>query len=112
MTSDEQQKIRNFEARVRQLLLQYRNIQDENARLQGELGKKNEEIAQLTSQLKAMDENYQHLKIAKFVEISDGDIKSAKQRMTRLVREINRCIGLLNAEEVTVDEPDEKLELH
>ena len=46
------------------------------------------------------------------MEISDGDIKSAKQRMTRLVREINRCIGLLNAEEVTVDEPDEKLELH
>ena len=112
MTSDEQKKIQTFEARVRQLLLQYRNLEDEIARLQGELGKKDEEIARLTSELKSVDENYQHLKIAKFVEISDGDLKSAKQRMTRLVREINRCIGLLNAEEVTVDEPDEKLELH
>jgi predicted nucleic acid-binding Zn-ribbon protein len=104
MTSDEQKKIRNFEARVRQLILQYRNLEDEIARLQGELGKKDEEIARLTSELKSVDENYQHLKIAKFVEISDGDLKSAKQRMTRLVREINRCIGLLNAEEVAVEE--------
>lgn len=104
MTSDEQQLIRNFEARVRQLLLQYRNLQDEVARLQVKLGEKDEEIARLTGELKAVDENYQHLKIAKFVEISDGDIKNAKLRMTRLVREINRCIGLLNAEEVAVDE--------
>ncbi|MBO4564441.1 MAG: hypothetical protein J5720_03320 [Bacteroidaceae bacterium] len=104
MTSDEQQQIRNFEARVRQLLLQYRNLQDEVARLQVKLGEKDEEIARLTSELKSVDENYQHLKIAKFVEISDGDIKNAKLRMTRLVREINRCIGLLNAEEVAVDE--------
>ena len=50
-----------------------------------------------------MDKTYQSLKMAKFMEISDGDIKSAKQRLTRLVREINRCIGLLNSEEVTVD---------
>lgn len=111
MTSDEQKKIRNFEARVRQLLLQYRNQQDEIARLQGELGKKDEEIAQLTRNLKSIDENYQHLKIAKFLEISDGDIKNAKLRLTRLVREINRCIGLLNAEEVTVDEQGETAEL-
>ena len=41
------------------------------------------------------------------MEISDGDIKNAKLRMTRLVREVNRCIGLLNAEEVAVDEQGE-----
>lgn len=106
MTSDEQKKIRNFEARVRQLLLQYRNLQDETARLQGELGKKDEEIARLTQELKSIDENYQHLKIAKFMEISDGDIKNAKLRLTRLVREVNRCIGLLNSEEVTIEAED------
>jgi len=111
MTSDEQKKIRNFEARVRQLILQYRNLEDEIARLQGELGKKDEEIARLTRELKSVDENYQHLKIAKFVEISDGDIRNAKQRMTRLVREINRCIGLLNAEEVAVDGQSEDTKL-
>jgi predicted nucleic acid-binding Zn-ribbon protein len=98
MTSDEQKKIRNFEARVRQLILQYRNLEDEIARLQGELGKKDEEIARLTRELKSVDEN-------------DGDIRNAKQRMTRLVREINRCIGLLNAEEVAVDGQSEDTKL-
>ena len=106
MTSDEQKKIRNFEARVRQLLLQYRNLQDETARLQGELGKKDEEIARLNRELKSIDENYQHLKIAKFMEISDSDIKNAKLRLTRLVREVHRCIGLLNSEEVTIEAED------
>ncbi len=107
MTSNEQQQIRNFEARVRQLILQYRNLEDEIARLQGQLDEKDKEIARLTNDLKSMNENYQHLKIAKFMEISDGDIKNAKLRMTRLVREVNRCIGLLNAEEVAVDEQGE-----
>jgi chromosome segregation ATPase len=106
MTSDEQKRIRSFEARVRQLLLQYRNLQEEIDRLQSALEQKDNEIARLNSELKSIDENYQHLKIAKFMEISDGDIKSAKLRMTRLVREINRCIGLLNSEEVTVESED------
>jgi len=103
MTSDEQKRIRSFEARVRQLLLQYRNLQEEIENLQAALEQKDNDIAQLKSQLKSLDETYQHLKIAKFIEISDGDIKSAKQRMTRLVREVNRCIGLLNSEDVIVD---------
>lgn len=110
MTSEEQKRIRNFEARVRQLLLQYQNLQDEISSLQAQLEQKDTEIAQLNSQLKSIDENYQHLKIAKFMEISDGDIKNAKLRLTRLVREINRCIGLLNSEEVIVgDEQGETL---
>ena len=106
MTSDEQKRIRSFEARVRQLLLQYQNLQEETNRLQATIDQKDNEIAKLNSQLKSIDENYQHLKMAKFIEISDGDIKSAKQRMTRLVREVNRCIGLLNSEEVTVETED------
>ena len=106
MTSEEQKRIRSFEARVRQLLLQYRNLQEEIDHLQAALDQKDNEIARLNNELKSIDENYQHLKMAKFIEISDGDIKSAKLRMTRLVREINRCIGLLNSEEVTVETED------
>ena len=103
MTSDEQKRIRSFEARVRQLILQYRNLQDDIESLQAAIEQKDKEIAKLKGQLKSMDKTYQSLKMAKFMEISDGDIKSAKQRLTRLVREINRCIGLLNSEEVIVD---------
>ena len=103
MTSDEQKRIRSFEARVRQLILQYRNLQDDIESLQAAIEQKDKEIAKLKGQLNSMDKTYQSLKMAKFMEISDGDIKSAKQRLTRLVREINRCIGLLNSEEVTVD---------
>jgi hypothetical protein len=41
---------------------------------------------------------YETLKLAKMIEISDSELKSAKQRITRLVREVNKCIGLLESE--------------
>ena len=99
----EKKKAANEEAK-QQLEKDLEGAKEQLAQTEKTNAEKDEEIARLTNELKSADENYQHLKIAKFVEISDGDIKNAKLRMTRLVREINRCIGLLNAEEVAVDE--------
>ena len=39
---------------------------------------------------------YESLKIAKMIEISDTDMKNAKSRLSKLVREVNKCIALLN----------------
>lgn len=103
MTSEEQKKLRIFEARVRQLMLEFQNQQETIASLQSEISQREEEIVSLTSQVCSLKQRYNNLQMAKFMEISDGDIKAAKQRMTRLVREVNRCIRLLNAEEIVLD---------
>lgn len=106
MTSEEKKKIRQFEARVRQLILQYQTLQNEIAGLNGTLKHKDEEISDLTTQLKSYKQKYNDLKVARMIEISDGDIKYAKQHLTGLVREINKCIGLLNKEDVIVENED------
>jgi len=102
MTNEEKKKLNTFEARVRQLILQYQSLQSEVEHLNNIIADKEHEIEELNNLVESYKQNYQHLKMAKYMEISDGDIKEAKRRMTRLVREVNKCIGLLSSEEVTV----------
>lgn len=98
MTEDERHRVQQFEARVRQLLLQYQTLQKVNKELNETVSQKEEEIAQLQQELSQSQSDYQTLKLAKMIEISDGDIKETRQRISRLVREVNKCIGLLSNE--------------
>ncbi|MBQ0142997.1 MAG: hypothetical protein KBT06_09420 [Prevotellaceae bacterium] len=98
MTEDENRIIKNFEARVRSLILQYQTLQEEVTSLQKMILEKDEEIKHLQVELGQCKDDYSHLKIARMIEVSDSDVKDAKARITRLVREVNKCIGLLSIE--------------
>ena len=98
MTEAERQKLKMFDAKVRNLLASYVALQRENTDLYEELDKKEEEIRSLQEQVQQYKKDYNNLKLAKMIEISDTDIKDAKQRITNLVREVNNCINLLNAQ--------------
>jgi len=45
---------------------------------------------------KKLEAQYTDLKMARTLSLYDKDIKDTKQRLTSLVREIDRCIALLN----------------
>ena len=60
--------------------------------------RKDEEIARLKAELRQSQSDYSNLKLAKMIEISDSELKGAKQRISKLVREINKCIGLLSTD--------------
>lgn len=101
MTDSEKQRIKQFEARVRQLILQYKTLQSNNKELTEKIEQNESVIKDLESQLAKSRHDYNTLKTAKMIEISDGDLKNAKQTITQLVREVNKCIGLLSTEQVT-----------
>ena len=90
--------MKKFEAKVRQVLAQFRVLKQENADLYAELEGKEEEIKQLKAELAQSKNDYNNLKLAKMIEISDADIKESKMKITRLVREINKCISMLSSE--------------
>ncbi|MBQ9641490.1 MAG: hypothetical protein IJV06_08010 [Bacteroidaceae bacterium] len=98
MTEAEKQTLKKFDAKVRNLLASYVALQRENADLYEELEKKESEIQSLQEQANNYKKEYNNLKLAKMIEISDTDFKDAKQRITNLVREVNNCINLLNAQ--------------
>ena len=98
MTDEEKRQLKNFDGKVRQLLQNYRVMQKENADLYIEMDRKDEEIARLKAELRQSQSDYSNLKLAKMIEISDSELKGAKQRISKLVREINKCIGLLSTD--------------
>lgn len=88
--------MKSFEAKVRQVLAQFRVLKQENADLYAELEGRDVEIKKLQAELAQSKNDYNNLKLAKMIEISDADIKESKMKITRLVREINKCISILS----------------
>ena len=92
----EDKKVALFTTRVRQLLLQYEQLKERNAQLQEELSKREASISDLESRLGSLQSNYDRLMTAKMLEISEGDMESAKARLSHLIRSVNKCITLLS----------------
>ena len=87
-----------FEARVRQLILRFQELKKENEELYQMVEKNEQDIKSLRSQLTQADNDYNSLKMAKMMEISDGDLQGAKDRLSKLIREVNKCISMLQGD--------------
>jgi predicted nuclease with TOPRIM domain len=68
----------------------------ENSRLNGEIQKLTAEIEQLNKENKQLENKYESLKLAKIIAPSSTDAHDAKIKLNRIVREIDKCISLLN----------------
>ncbi len=85
-----------FETRVRQMILRFQELKKENNALHVQLQKDEQEIMNLKSKLAQADSNYNSLKMAKMLEITDGDLEGAKARVSKMIREVNKCISILS----------------
>ena len=85
-----------FETRVRQMILRFQELKKENNALHVQLQKDEQEILNLKSKLAQADSNYNSLKMAKMLEITDGDLEGAKARVSKMIRDVNKCISLLS----------------
>ena len=95
MTPNEK-TIANFETRVRQLILRFQELKKENQDLYDAIEKSETDIAELRAKLEQQQNDYQSLKMAKMIEITDGDLSGAKERLSKLIRDVNKCITLLS----------------
>ena len=96
MTEEDKKVISAFEGKLRHFMFLYEKLEQENASLKEELLKKEEEINQFKQNLKESEARYADLKTARTISLYDKDIKETKQRLSGLVREIDKCIALLN----------------
>jgi predicted nucleic acid-binding Zn-ribbon protein len=91
--------IANFETRIRQMILRFQELKKENENLHTLVEKNEQDIKTLQAQLTQADNDYQSLKMAKMMEITDGDLESAKARIAKMIREVNKCIAILSDEQ-------------
>ncbi len=88
--------LNTFATRVRQMILQYEALKKENDELYELVDQREQEIKQLQEQLSRAEADYNSLKMAKMLEVTDGDVELAQKRVAKLIRDVNKCITLLS----------------
>ena len=85
-----------FSARVRQLIFQFQELKKENNELYAMVDERDKKIKELENLIAQKQSEYNSLKTAKMLEITDGDLDGAKKQVAKLIREVNKCITLLS----------------
>ena len=88
--------LNTFATRVRQMILQYAELKKENDELYTLVDQREKEIKQLQEELSQAEVDYNSLKMAKMLEITDSDMEGAQKRVAKLIRDVNKCITLLS----------------
>ena len=94
-----EQTLTTFETRVRQMILRFQELKKENEKLRALVEKNGQDIQDLQAKLAQADNDYQALKTAKMIEITDGDLEQAKARLAKLIRDVNKSIAILSNDE-------------
>jgi septal ring factor EnvC (AmiA/AmiB activator) len=95
--ADAQSKLlTNLETEVRHLMSLYLKIKKERDELAAELEKVEQELSDTQDIAQDWETKYQNLKLAKIVSISEQEARKTQNRLSKLEREIEKCIALLN----------------
>ena len=96
MTDDQKQLLTDFESKVHHLMRMYEELKERNTALNDKLSERNQLVQDTNEEIERLKTRYESLKIARIVSISQDEISGAKERLSKLVREVDKCIALLN----------------
>ena len=93
----------SLRANINELTTQHANLQARCNALQAqiehlekEIELRNEKIENLTNELAQSEVRYKNLQISQRAELDTRQLQENKERFAKLVREIDKCISLLN----------------
>lgn len=96
--TESEKTLATFQTRMRDLIHRFQELKKENEELYAMVDKNEQDIKLLQAKVSQSERDYQSLKMAKMIEISDGDLQGAKDRLARLIRDVNKCIAILSDE--------------
>ena len=85
-----------FTTRMRQMILRFDELKKEKTRLEDMLSERDAKIAELEARLAQASMDYESLNMARMIEVTDGDVEGAQKRISKLIRDVNKCITLLS----------------
>ena len=96
MTDLEKNLLIDFKLKVKQIIAKHEILKQEQNQLHGKIGDLEETISKLQQENRSLEQKYDNLKLAKMLFASEDETKDAKSRIQKIVREIDKCIALLN----------------
>ena len=97
--SQTESDIKTFTTRVRQLILRFNEVKQENSELYAMVDERDKTIAELKSMLDAQKQEYNSLLMAKMLNLTDDSIETTRKKVNKLLRSVNQCITLLSEQE-------------
>lgn len=98
MNAEMNNLLMRVETRVRQLILKHRELQTEKKRLEEKITALHQEINSLEEKNRLLQRQYDHLKMAKYIDMADSSTKDLRGQIRKMVRDIDQCVALLKAE--------------
>ncbi len=95
MTENDKIALAQFEEKLHLLLYKYKQMKEHNDELCRRLEEKENSLQELQQRCKSLESNYNNLKQAKIISLSDAEIGHTRERISKLVREIDQCIESL-----------------
>ncbi len=96
MIEERKRLLSDFETRVRHLVYVNEQQKQEIVKLKELLESEKEERKKLLEEIDNLRKNYINFQTAAAISGNGNELKKAKLRLSRLVREIDECIALLN----------------
>lgn len=96
MTEDQKRLLAVFEVRVRDLMELCDKQNHKINELTTTLVRKESELKQAMNTIQELSTKCDNMLTARVVSVNEGEMKSARMRLSKLVREVDKCIALLN----------------
>ncbi len=96
MSKKDSVDVNTVESQVVQLLERYKKLKEENIELKRDLKKTTEDLDAAKVEITELKTNYERLKLAKAYGWDEKSKREADKRIAKLVRDIDKCLGLLN----------------
>ena len=96
MTEEEKKLLNSFETQLRHLIYLHDELKRENAELKKLLENEKLKNEKVQAQYDELEVYYTNLKTATAISLNGSDVKETKLRLSKLVREVDKCIALLN----------------
>ena len=96
MDSDQDQLVISLKEKIEIIVAMLEKYEEEREKLQKEKSKLSEQVKLKTIAFEKLERRYETLKLAKAILGSSDNSHDAKIKVNRIVREIDKCIALLN----------------
>ena len=96
MTNNYEGLIDSFENKLQNLIKEHKLLKIRNEELQQDLGRSENKLKRAHKDFVDLQENYDHLRMAQYLNVSPKERKISKLYIDKLVREIDKCLALLN----------------
>ena len=96
MTDEGKRILSIFETKLRHLIYLHDELKRENSGLKQLLAAKEKECEEMRMEYSRLLKSYTDLKTATAISLNGSDVKETQLRLSKLVREVDKCIALLN----------------